>query len=290
MNTVTENNKYKIRVIISMLIWSTVGIFVKEIKLASIEIAFYRSFIGCAFIIILNVFKKEKFILKDIKANIKVLAATGISLGLGWALLFQGYKYTTISNATLAYYIAPIIIIIMSAILFKEKINFKKTLCITIAMAGLILIVKSNDVTSVAYNHKLGVIYAVAGGFFYAFVVVLNKYIKNLSSSITTIIQLFAASLILQPFVFSNMGNILTLDLKSLILLFIVGVIHTGSTYTLYLSSVRYLEGQTIAILSYIDPIFAVILSTILLKENMTAVQMLGGAMILGAAFVSEYK
>lgn len=158
-----NTNKYKLRVIGTMLVWSTVGIFVKEVNLASIEIAFFRSFIGGVFIVLLSLLRKENFNFEEVKNNLKVLLASGGSLGLGWALLFQGYKYTTVSNATLAYYIAPILIIIMSALLLKEKITVKKALCVLIAMLGLFLIVNSEGQVSHIYNHKLGITYAIGG-------------------------------------------------------------------------------------------------------------------------------
>ena len=285
-----NTNKYKLRVIGTMLVWSTVGIFVREVNLGSIEIAFFRSFIGGIFIVLLSLLRKEKIEFEEIKSNLKVLLASGASLGLGWALLFQGYKYTTVSNATLAYYIAPILIIIMSAVLLKEKISVKKALCVVIAMLGLFLIVNSEGGMSNLYNHKLGITYAIAGGFFYASLVILNKFVKEISNSTMTIVQLFMATIVLLPFLIVNGTGIFTIDIKSLIFLLMVGVIHTGFMYIIYLSTIKHLEGQTLAILSYIDPIFAVILSGMVLKESISFLQMLGGFMILGAAFISEYR
>ena len=290
ISNLNNSKKSRFKIIVAMLIWGTLGIFVKEIKLSSIEIAFYRSIIGCIFIIFLSLLKKEKQNLDNIKENIKILIFSGISLGLGWVLLFQGYKNTTIANSTLSYYVAPIFIAILSSIVFKEKATLKKTLCILGAMIGLILIVNTKDTNSTDYNHMVGIMYSVCAAIFYAIVVILNKFIKNLPSTIVTIIQLFFSALVLLPMVYFNTRfNLSNLDIKSLILLIIVGILHTGLAYLLYFTAIKDVEGQSIAILSYIDPIFAVILSGLLLNERLTLIQILGGILILGSAFISEY-
>ncbi|MFA5576097.1 MAG: DMT family transporter [Tissierellaceae bacterium] len=285
-----ETSKYRLRVVGAMIIWGTIGIFVREISLRPIEIAFYRSFIGFASISLLTLFRRESFDTGNIKENIMALLGSGASLGLGWALLFQGYKYTSISNATLAYYIAPIIIIIMSAVLLKERITARKLACVVAAMVGLGLIVRSNELTSIHYNHKLGIFFALGGGFFYASLVIINKYVRGLPSSIITIIQLFMAAFVLLPYILVEGTAIGSLDTRSLVFLLIVGIVHTATAYIIYLSAVGHLEGQSLAILSYIDPIVALILSGLILKETMTLVQILGGLMILAAAFFSEYR
>lgn len=291
ISNLNDFRKSRFKIIAAMLIWGTVGIFVKEIKLSSIEIAFYRSIIGCIFIIFLSLFRGEKRNLDNIKKNINILIFSGVGLGLGWVLLFQGYKNTTIANSTLSYYVAPIFIAILSFIILKEKVTLKKILCILGAMMGLFLIVNTKETSSTDYNHMVGIIYSVCAAIFYAIVVILNKFIKNLPSTIVTIVQLFFSALVLSPMVYLNTKfNLSDLDVKSLILLVIVGILHTGLAYLLYFNSVKDVEGQSIAILSYVDSIFAVILSGLLLNEKLTSIQILGGILILGSAFISEYK
>lgn len=288
---VKDIKKARLKIMVAMLVWGSVGIFVKEIELSSIEIAFYRSIIGCIFIFILSLINKEKFNFQEIKKDIKLLLASGISLASGWVLLFQGYKYTTIGNATLSYYIAPVFIVILSAVLLKEKITLKKALCILGAMVGLVFIVNTKSIDMGESNHTLGIIFSLFAAVFYAIVIIINKLLKNLPSTVLSIIQLLISAIVLLPLIISGPGIQLSiLDKKSLIMLLIVGILHTGIIYLMYFSSVKYVEGQTIAVLSYIDPIFAVILSGILLNERLTSAQIIGGVLILGSTFISEYK
>lgn len=278
------------KIIIAMLIWSTVGLFVKGINLPSLHIVLFRSIIGSTFLILLGLFKKERIDLKGLRANFKILLLSGICLGINWYFLFESYKNTTISNATLSYYLAPVFMIILSIVILKEKITRKKLMWIFIAMIGLFLILKFDDLeTIVEYNHLKGVIYGIISAAFYALVVILNKFIKNLSGIIVTLTQLvISAAFLLLVTLISSSVTATTIDNKSLLLLLVVGVIHTGIAMYLYFSSIKDLPGQSIAILSYIDPIFALIFSWIILGEIMNFSQIIGGILILSSAYFSE--
>ena len=269
----------KLKIILAMLIWGTMGVFIKNIPLNSIEIAFYRSIIGVVFIIALSISKKEKWDKEELREDLKVLILSGIALGTGWVLLFQGYKNTTISIATLSYYIAPVFIIILSIVVLKEKITMKKILCIIVAIIGLLLVLDIKSIGNIGdNNHLLGILYSVLAAVFYAIVVILNKFIKRLSGLKVTIVQLLVSTLILMPLtIINSTRSIISLDILSLVLLLFVGIVHTGIAYLLYFSSVKEIEGQSIAILSYMDPIFALLIAGLFLGEKMTIIQLFGG-------------
>lgn len=279
--------KGKIKIILAMLIWGTIGIFVRLINLSSVEIAFARAFIGSLFLFILGILKGGILKINDFKKNLFLLIISGGIIGVNWIFLFQGYKYTTISNATLSYYFAPIFIAIFSSIILKEKLNLRKILCILGALVGLFLILKNGDITDTSYNHIKGILYGLSGAVLYAIVVILNKQIKGIPTFNVTLIQLFMAGIVLLPFVFPE-NNLHTLDMKSILILSILGIIHTGIAYLLYFSGIKDVEGQSIAILSYIDPIFAVIISSVILEETMGILQIIGGVLILGSTYLSE--
>lgn len=284
-------DKNKLKIILAMLIWGTMGIFIKTIPLSSLEIAFYRSIIGALFIIILSISQKEKWNKEDLRKDLKILIPSGIALGAGWVLLFQGYKNTTVSIATLSYYIAPVFIVILSIIVLKEKITRKKILCIIVAIIGLLLVLDIKNLGNIGDNNLLGIIYSVLAAVFYAIVVILNKFIKKLSGSKVTIVQLLVSTIILMPFtILNSTRSLMSLDMLSLFLLLLVGIVHTGIAYLLYFSSVKEIEGQSIAILSYMDPIFALVIAGLFLGEKMTLIQLFGGILILGSAYVSESK
>lgn len=285
-------SKNRFKIIVAMLIWSTLGVFVKGIELSSLEIALFRAIIGSIFLILLGFITKQEFNREVLKKNLSILIFSGVALGINWILLFESYKNTTISNATLSYYMAPIIIVILCAVILKEKVTYKKILCIVAAMVGLFLILKNgNTVNLQGYNHIKGIIFGLSAAMFYALVVVLNKFIKDLSGFKATIIQLLVSSMVILPITLLTATlKIRTVSAKSFILLAIVGILHTGIAYFLYFSSIKNIEGQSIAILSYIDPIFALTISWVLLGESMNIIQICGGLLILFSAYLSEHN
>lgn len=164
-----------------------------------------------------------------------------------------------------------------------------KVTSIVSAMVGLFLIVGTDTDAGEGYDHVTGIMYGLLAAAFYASVIVMNKFIKNLPDYETTVAQLSLASLVLLPYVFLNETvNIGSLDGKSVLFMIIVGIIHTGLAYVLYFSALKELNGHTIAIFSYIDPISAVIMAAIFLGEGMSFVQMIGGILILSSTYLSE--
>ena len=282
--------KSKLKIISAMLIFGSIGIFVKNINLPSIEIAFFRAVIGSLFLLFSGLIMKKKMSLKLIKENILLLILSGVALGFNWILLFQAYKYTTISNSTLSYYFAPVFVIILAPVILKEKLTIIKILCVIAAMAGLFLIVSvGSSSLQGTYNHLLGIMYGLSAAILYASVILMNKFIKNLSGFDSTLIQLTIAALVLLPtMIYQGNLNISNINSTTWIFIFIIGILHTGVAYLLYFSSIKKIKGQSIAILSYIDPISAVIMASLFLGETITFVKIIGGVLILGSTFLSE--
>lgn len=282
--------KSKFRIIISMLIWGTIGVFVREISLSSLEIAFFRALIGSVFLGSVSLITKVKIEREILKKNLWFLIFSGIALGINWILLFQAMKYTTISNAILSYYFAPVFIIIFSAILFKEKIASRNIFYLMVSIIGLFLIMKSNDMIIIeGYNHIKGILYGLGGAVIYAVIVILNKSIKGLSGIHTTLVQLAIATLALVPFVVGNdSSQISSLDTRAWIFIITLGIVHTGIAYFLYFSSIKNVKGKTVALLSYLDPIMAITISFLFLGESMNIFQIIGGILILSASYFSE--
>jgi RarD protein len=282
--------KNNFKIVSAMLIFGSIGIFVRNIDLASLEIAFLRATIGSIFIGIFGLLIKQKNSWQLIKENIVLLVISGIAMGLNWIFLFQAYKYTTISNATLSYYLAPVFVIMLSPIFLKEKLNRRKVICVIGAMVGLFIVLNgdSSGLDS-SYNHMKGIVYGLLGAGLYASIILMNKFIKNLSGFETTLIQLTVSAFVLLPVIlYQGNLNIVNITNKSWIFIILLGVVHTGIAYLLYFSSMKELKGQSIAILSYIDPISAVVFSSIFLGENMNLFKVVGGIFILGSTLLSE--
>lgn len=282
--------KAKSKIVTAMLVFGSIGVFVKNINMSSSEIAFLRGVIGSLFLIAASLFVRQKLSFPAIRKNAVLLVLSGAAIGVNWILLFQAYKYTTISNATLSYYFAPVFVVILAPFVLKEKLTGKKAACIITAMIGLFLVVDIGGGSAAgSYNHPVGIMYGLSAAALYAGVVLMNKFIKDLSGFETTLVQLMVTALVLLPYILMGNGmDFSAVDVNSIILILVVGIIHTGIAYFLYFTSIRELEGQNIAVLSYIDPISAVLIAAVFLGESMNITQIIGGILILGSTFLSE--
>ena len=280
--------KSTLQIIISMIIWGSIGIFVKYINMPSLEIAFMRAAVAACFLLIIGIFNKKKKKSLYNRKNLMLLIGSGAAIGLNWVLLFQAYKFTTISNATLSYYFAPVFIILLSPIVLKEKFTPVKLLSVFGALAGLFLILANQSQASLGqFNHIKGMTFGILAAVLYAGVVLLNKYIKDFSGFDMTFIQITTAALVLVPFIISR-RQLHIESLNILLLILVVGIVHTGVAYLIYFSAIKNVRAQSAAMLSYIDPVSAILFGTLLLSEPVNIMQILGGLLILGSTFVGE--
>lgn len=280
--------KSKIQFILSMIIFGTIGLVVRYIDLSSSERALLSSFIGCLFLTLLFFIMKKKISWNAVKSNALYLLLSAIALGGNWIFLYQSYDYTTIANATLGYYFAPVFVMLLSPFVLKEQLSLKKVVCIVVSILGLILIV-GEGISASKTNDILGLSYGLIAAAFYAALLLLNKFIKDMGKLELTIIQLGTTALLLMPYVFLTSGfGIFEVSSSSIPFILILGVINTGIGFWLFFSGMENLKGQSIAMLSYVDPFVAILISALILQEQMTLVQMLGGALLLGSTFISE--
>lgn len=279
----------RLMLIASMTIFGTLGLFVRNISVSSGELALYRAVLAALLLTGFFVLSKQHIPLSKVKKEIPLLLASGVAMGINWILLFQAYKYTTVSAATLSYYFAPVIVTVVCPFLFREKLTVKQIICFIMSTVGLVLIIGIGDVNG--DSNIIGILFGLGAAVFYATVILLNKFIKKVEGIHRTFLQFIAAIITLTPYVLCTSGITLgSLNNIGWINLLIVGLVHTGITYCMYFSSLKELPGQKVAILSYIDPLVAVLISVTVLGETMTMSQVIGGMLILGFTLWNELK
>lgn len=272
--------------ILSMLTFGTIGLFVNNINLPSSFIAFSRAFIGSVFIGFFMLATKHKFNTESVKKNLKILIPSGIAMGFNWIALFESYRFTGVAVGTLCYYMAPVIMILVSPIILKEKLTLTKGLTSLAAIVGAVMI---SGVFSGAVRSVKGIAFGLGAAVLYASVVLMNKFVKDLSPVETTLIQLVSAAVVMVPYVLlTEKVSTFVFDSKSVIFILVVGIIHTGIVYMIYFSSVTKISTQSTAVFSYIDPVTAIILSAVILHETLSAWQVVGTVLILGATLLNE--
>ena len=276
----------KLKILISMAVFGTVGIFVRFIPMASAGIAFCRGVMGCLFLLALMLVTGKKPNLADIKRNGWILLLSGAAIGINWILLFESYRHTTVAIATICYYLAPAFLTLASP-LIGEKLNTKKLICIGVALVGMVFV--SGVLQGGQANSLLGVVLGVGAAVFYASVILMNKTLSSIGALDRTFCQLGAASLVIVPYLFITRGLQFTdMTTTGWIMLAILGIVHTGISYALYFGGIGEVHAQTAAILSYLDPVLSILRSALILRERLDVFSVIGAVLILGSAFYSE--
>ncbi len=284
--------KAYIKLVFAMIIWGTLGPLVKQIPLASGEIVLARVILGLATLGIIYFASggcragntADRY---AVRKDIAILFVSGAVMGFNWVFLFEAYKYTTVSMATVSYYCAPVIITALSPLVLGEKLTASRIAGIAAATAGMFMITGSLQGGSQPLK---GVLFGLLAALFYACVTILNKQLKGGFTGIQiTIVQLFAAGIVVAPYaVINHEGAWVMPQGAGLVCLIIVGVVHTGIVLHLYFSSMQVLPGQSVAMCSYIDPVSSLLIAAIALGERMSIVQIIGAVLIIGGAAFGE--
>lgn len=278
--------KERLKYILAVILYGTVGMFLRFVDLPSEAVALYRGIIGALFILFYRLALRQRPELKAIRNNIVWLLCSGIALGLNWIFLFAAYVNTTVAIASLCNYMAPIIVIALTPLILKEKLDWRKIPCIIAAVIGIVLV---SGIIGGGITGPAGVAFGLLGACCFAGIVFCNRKLKDISAFDRALVQLAVSALTILPYVLiKNRGIPLPKDLKSGLLVLMLGVLQTGVAYVLYFSGMGKLPVQSVAILGYIEPVVSVLCSVIFLRERLGWYGWVGAALILSAAIVSE--
>ncbi len=285
----TNSKKPLVMLTLSMAIFGSIGLFRRYIPLASSALAFFRGTAGALFLLAAAKIQKKRIIHHIGIKKTLCLAATGAAMGINWMLLFEAYNYTTVATATLCYYMQPAIVILLSPLVFKEPVTVKKGICVILSVIGMIFVSGIAESGIPPLSELKGILLGTGAAVFYAAVVIMNKKLPGLDAYEKTIIQLLAAAAVLVPYLLvSRQSFRAEWTPTAIVMLLTVGLVHTGVAYALYFGSMDGVKAQSVAVFSYLDPIVALLLSTVILKERMTFFGAAGAVLIIGAALISE--
>lgn len=280
----------RLKLIVVMLLFGTIGIFVRTISMPSSIIALVRGIIGSIFLLLVVFARRTGIDMSAVKRNWWKLLLSGGCIGVNWILLFEAYRFTTVATATLCYYLQPVIVVLGSALVLKEKLSIRKLLCVLVAILGMIPV--SGVLESIPTAGEVtGILLATGAALLYGINILTNKTMQGLSPFDMTIFCMITATLTLLPYtLLTEDWSAIVWEPSSVALLLVVGIIHTGVAYALYYSALEKMKAQEVAIYGYIDPICAILLSALLLSEPLTVGIVIGAVMILGATYISERK
>ena len=131
----------KIQMIVSMAGFGTLSIFIRNIPLTSAEVALFRAVIALACLLLFKAIQRKPLPLRGLGGELPLLFLSGTAMGFNWIFLFEAYKYTAVSVATLSYYFAPVIVMVASPILFRERMTLRQVVCFVGSTVGLVLVI-----------------------------------------------------------------------------------------------------------------------------------------------------
>jgi drug/metabolite transporter (DMT)-like permease len=277
-------NSY-IKYIAALLMFGMNGIVASYIALSSYEIVFTRTLIGSLLLIAFFALTRRRVHLFQNKKDTMCLIVSGVAMGTSWMFLYEAYQRIGVSIASLAYYCGPVIVMILSPLLFREQLTFPKMTGFLAVLVGMFF-VNLDSLNEV--NTTLGLLCGVMSAVMYAFMVIFNKKAGSIIGLENSMWQLLTSFLTVAVFVFIKQGFAIHIEHSNWIPILILGLFNTGIGCYFYFSSIGSLPVQTVAICGYLEPLSAVVFSVIFLHESMTVAQVAGAALILGGAAFAE--
>ncbi|MBQ5804435.1 MAG: EamA family transporter [Erysipelotrichaceae bacterium] len=278
-------NSAVLRYLFALTLYGTIGLFLHFVSYSSEFVVLCRGLFGSLFIYLVLLFRKEKIDKEAVRKNLFMLALSGIALGLNWVFLFAGYRYG-IAISSLCNYMAPIIVVVITSLFYKERINLKQILCIVMAFAGMLLMLGIFEGNSTVDMRC--VLYGSLAAVGFVILVLINRRIRDIPQLEKTLIQLLFSMLAVLPYVYFNNGFPKLFDLRSTLLVLMLGFLHTGVAYIFYFSSIDTLPAQSIAVLGYLEPVMNLLIGALILHEKIGITGILGALLIILASIGNE--
>ena len=285
----SEVARAHLSLIASMCIFGTIGLVRRYLPVPSGFLAMARGLLGALFLLALVHLRGGRLDRDAIRPMLPRLVLSGAMIGFNWILLFEAYRYTTVAVATLCYYMAPVFILIVVPFVLHERLTLRKAACVLAALFGMALVSGVSRSGFASAGEWRGILCGLGAAVLYAGVVVINKFIRYVPAYDKTIVQIGTAGAVLIPYVLAAEDlAAIRFTPTVLLLLLVAGLVHTGCAYALYFGSVDALPAQTLALLSYLDPVIAILLSALVLREPMTGAQASGAVLVLCSAIAAE--
>lgn len=278
-------NKAIFKYITALLLFGSNGIVAKQIALSSYEIVFTRTLIGAIFLALIFIASKQKVRFWGDKRHFLFLVISGVAMGVSWVFLFEAYAQIGVSLATLTYYCGPVIVMILSPLIFSEKMTAAKLIGFLAVVLGMLCV---NGQALLQGRASWGLVFGVLAAVMYAFMVIFNKKAASITGLENPLWQLIISFLTVAIFLGLKQGLSIHIPPGSLLPILLLGIVNTGIGCYFYFSSIGDLPVQTVAILGYLEPLSALFFSAAFLAESLSVLQLAGAILILGGAAFGE--
>lgn len=281
--------KFYLMFVAAMLIFGSNGVFASMLEMSGAQLVLLRTLIGGAVLLIIILISRSRTPKEVLLREKWRLLFVGVCLGANWALLFEAYNLMNVSLATLTYYTAPVLVLVLAPLVLKERQNGLAYLGMAVVIVGMLLVV-GTDFGEGGVS-ATGLIVGLGSAVFYAMLMLVNKQITGVSGLNLTFIEIVIAAVILLPYVFATSGGVpLPTDARGIFALLFLCTVNTGFACWLYFSSMNRLPAKAVALMGYFDPVSALIFSAVFLDERLSGVQLAGAVLVLAGALVGQFR
>lgn len=268
-----------------LLLFGSNGVVASFIPLTSYEIVLLRSVLGSAALLALFYLTGHRLRGLGQKRDLLFVALSGAAMAADWLLLFEAYAQIGVSLGMLINYTGPALVIALSPLLLKERIRPAKVVALAAALAGAVCI--SGQAVGAGMS-AWGLLCAGLSAAAYALMVLFNKLARSIKGTENALLQLLCATAVVAVFVGCRQGFAMDIPAGAWGPILWLGIVNTGLGCFCYFSAIGGLPAQSVAVCGYLGPLFAVVLSVVVLHEAMTPLQVLGAALIVGGAVFGE--
>lgn len=281
--------KFYLMFVAAMLIFGSNGVFASMLEMSGAQLVLLRTLIGGAVLLIIILISRSRTPKEVLLREKWRLLFAGVCLGANWALLFEAYNLMNVSLATLTYYTAPVLVLVLAPLVLKERQNGLAYLGMAVVIVGMLLVV-GTDFGEGGVS-ATGLIVGLGSAVFYAMLMLVNKQITGVSGLNLTFIEIVIAAVILLPYVFATSGGVpLPTDARGIFALLFLCTVNTGFACWLYFSSMNRLPAKAVALMGYFDPVSALIFSAVFLDERLSGLQLAGAVLMLAGALVGQFR
>ncbi len=280
--------KAYLKYLAGLLLFGSNGVVASFIHLNSYEIVLLRSVLGAALLLVLFRLLGGRFTFRQHRRDALFIALSGVAMAADWLLLFEAYAQIGVSLGMLINYTGPALVIALSPVIFKERITWPKITALAAALLGAVFI--SGQAAGEGVS-AWGLLCAALSAVAYAVMVLTDKLAKDVTGMENAALQLFCTAVVVALFVGFRQGFAIQIAPAEWLPVLWLGLANTGIGCCLYFSSIGALPAQSVAVCGYLEPLFAVVLSMLILHESMSPLQLAGACLIIGGAVFGEcYK
>ncbi|MBL0387203.1 EamA family transporter [Tumebacillus sp. ITR2] len=269
-------------VIAAMLIWGSVGIFGRWAHQDATVIVFFR--VLSAFVV-LTLYQMVRGNMRrawtETRGRRGWVMFGGVVLALNWIFFFTAVQLTSVANAVLSYYLAPVIVTLLTPLLLQERLERRTLFAVGLAFLGTIVM---NPLSDVSGHDLLGIGAGITAAVFYALVTIAGKKVSGVEATTLTHWQTGVAVVVLTPYVLWQ--GLPVPSSASLLVMCAIGVIHTALALTLYFLGLRRVKVQHVGVLGYLDPVSAILFAFLFLGEIPGLTTWIGGTLILVSSYL----